>query len=81
MKKESLIPIEKQGTVLYFQLCKISQQAQLIIAGITYGLLGVIGDEIINPSRKRNKQKEKLMLVRSIPLSKRINNRKLAALI
>jgi len=66
-EEDYLIPIEKQGNgFIISNYVKLSSRKNNNSLGLMFGLLGVIGDEIIK-AQEEKKQTEKLMFVKSIP--------------
>jgi hypothetical protein len=65
-----LIPIEKQGNnFIISNYVKLASRRNHSSLGVMFGLVGVIGDELIKAGREK-KQPGKLMLVKSIPYIK-----------
>ena len=68
-----LIPIEKQGNgFIISNYIKLAGRRNHSSLGVMFGLVGVIGDELIKASQQK-KQTEKLMLIKSIPYIKSEN--------
>ncbi|NOT90409.1 hypothetical protein [Ferruginibacter sp.] len=80
-EEDYLIPIEKQGNgFIVSNYVKLASRRNKSSLGIMFGLIGVIGDELIKANEEK-KQKEKLMLVKSIPYIKNENKQPQASCI
>jgi hypothetical protein len=68
-----LLPIEKQGNgFIISNYVKLADRRNANSFGLMFGLMGVLADEAIKSGAER-KQKEKLMLVKSIPYIQKEN--------
>jgi hypothetical protein len=80
-EEDYLIPIEKQGNgFIVSNYVTLASRRNNNNLGIMFGLIGVIGDELIKASEEK-KQTEKLMLVKSIPYIKNENKQPQASCI